>query len=203
MTKILIVEDDPLMSRMYERIFAFEKYEVVMAHDGEDGLAKILTEKPTLVLLDIMMPKMNGLQVLEKVKADPATKSIPIIMLTNLAGQQDAEAALSKGAVKYIIKSEHDPKQVSEMVKDILAGYTRNEVPTVHVEASPTAQPISEPVSQVAPPETSLQAPQQVVEAISQVPVQQPQAPQPQLPVSAPVQPTPTPSTPEPQKPTS
>src|SRR5260221_266197 len=166
-------------------------------------LAKILTEKPTLVLLDIMMPKMNGLQVLEKVKADPATKSIPIIMLTNLAGQQDAEAALSKGAVKYIIKSEHDPKQVSEMVKDILAGYTRNEVPTVHVEASPTAQPISEPVSQVAPPETSLQAPQQVVEAISQVPVQQPQAPQPQLPVSAPVQPTPTPSTPEPQKPTS
>ncbi len=130
MAKILIVEDDPLMSRMYEKVFTFEKYDVIVAHDGEEGYAKILTEKPTLILLDIMMPKMNGLQVLEKIKLNPDTKSIPVIMLTNLAGQQDAEAALSKGAVKYIIKSEHDPKEVSEIVKEILAGYTRDEVPT-------------------------------------------------------------------------
>jgi CheY-like chemotaxis protein len=76
-----------------------------------------------------MMPKMNGLQALEKLKADVETKSIPVVMLTNLAGQQDAEAALAKGAVKYIIKSEYEPKQVANMVKEILAGYTRNEVP--------------------------------------------------------------------------
>jgi len=79
--------------------------------------------------LDIMMPKMNGLQLLEKVKLDPDTKSIPIVMLTNLAGQQDAETAMSKGAIKYIIKSEYEPKQITNMVKEILAGYTRNEVP--------------------------------------------------------------------------
>ncbi|MFA5025372.1 MAG: response regulator [Candidatus Shapirobacteria bacterium] len=131
MTKILIVEDDPLMSRMYQKIFKFEGFEVDFAGNGEEGLEKIRATKPTLVLLDIMMPKMNGLEVLEKVKLDPETKNIPIIMLTNLAGTQDAEAALAKGAVKYIIKSENEPKTVVNMVKEILAGYTRDAVPEI------------------------------------------------------------------------
>ena len=129
MAKILIVEDDPLMSRMYQKIFTFEGFEVDMAADGEVGLEKARAGKPTLILLDIMMPKMNGLEVLGKLKADPETKTIPVVMLTNLAGEQDAETALAKGAVKYIIKSEYEPKQVTNMVKEILAGYTRNEVP--------------------------------------------------------------------------
>ncbi|SRR5258706_1187171 len=131
MAKVLIVEDDPLLSRMYHKIFSFEGYEVEIADDGEQGLEKVRSAKPTVILLDIMMPKMNGLQVLEKLKADPDTKTIPVIMLTNLAGQQDAEMALSKGAVKYIVKSEHEPKEVTNMVKEIIAGYTRNEVPKV------------------------------------------------------------------------
>jgi CheY-like chemotaxis protein len=135
MAKVLIVEDDPLMARMYQKIFGFEGYEVSLAADGEEGIQKAGAEKPTIVLLDIMMPKMNGIQALDKLKANPDTKNIPIIMLTNLAGQQDAETALTKGAVKYIIKSEHEPKQVTDMVKEIIAGYTRNEVPTV---ATPT-----------------------------------------------------------------
>jgi len=129
--KILIVEDDPLMSRMYQKIFTFEGFETILAGDGEQGLEMIKKEKPNLILLDIMMPKMNGLQVLEKIKLDPETKAIPVVMLTNLAGQQDAETALTKGAVKYIVKSEYDPKQVTNMVKEILAGYTRDQVPTV------------------------------------------------------------------------
>lgn len=129
MAKLLIVEDDPLMSRMYEKIFKFEGYEVELSVNGEEGLEKAKTAKPTLILLDIMMPKMNGLEVLEKLKADPAIKTIPVVMLTNLAGQQDAEKALSMGAVKYIIKSEYEPKQVANMIKEILAGATRNEVP--------------------------------------------------------------------------
>jgi twitching motility two-component system response regulator PilH len=131
MAKLLVVEDDPLMSRMYQKIFAFEGYEVESAGDGEEGLEKARSSKPTIILMDIMMPKMNGLQALDKLKADPETKAIPVIMLTNLAGQQDAEAALSKGAIKYIIKSEYEPKQVVSMVKEILAGYTRNDVPVV------------------------------------------------------------------------
>ncbi len=131
MTKVLIVEDDPLMSRMYQKIFTFQKYEVVVAGDGEEGLAMVASTNPTIILLDVMMPKMNGLQVLEKLKADPATKHIPVVMLTNLAGQQDAETALSKGAVKYIIKSEHEPREIADMVDEIIAGYTRNDVPSV------------------------------------------------------------------------
>ncbi len=129
MAKILIVEDDPLISRMYQKIFTFEGYDVDTATDGEEGLVKVREGKPSMVLLDVMMPKLNGIEMLKRLKADPDTKSIPVVMLTNLSGEQDAEAALSLGAVKYIIKSDHDPKQIADMVKEILAGYTRDEVP--------------------------------------------------------------------------
>lgn len=130
MAKILIIEDDPLMSRMYQTIFTFGKYEVETAGDGEEGLTKVSLVNPTIILLDVMMPKMNGLQVLEKLKANPETKKIPVVMLTNLAGMQDAEAALAKGAVKYIVKSEHEPEEVYDMVEQIVAGYTRNDIPS-------------------------------------------------------------------------
>lgn len=129
MVKILLTEDDALMARMYQKIFTFEGFEVEVATNGQECLDKVRVNPPTIILLDVMMPVLNGLDTLEKLKADPATKSIPVIMLTNLAGQQDAEAALAKGAVKYIIKSEHEPKQIADMVKEIVAGYTRNEVP--------------------------------------------------------------------------
>jgi len=129
MAKVLIIEDDPLMLRMYQKIFSFDGYEVETATDGQAGLEKVRSTKPTVVLLDVMMPKMNGLEVLEKIKADPEIKSIPVVMLTNLAGQQDVEKALSMGAVKYIIKSEYEPKQVSDMVKEIISAHSRGDVP--------------------------------------------------------------------------
>lgn len=129
MTTILIVEDDPLISRMYQKIFTFENYRVELAADGQEGLDKARSIKPTIILLDIMMPKMNGLEVLDQLKQDPLIKTIPVVILTNLAGQKDAETALAKGAVKYIVKSEYEPKQIADMVKDILAGYTRDQVP--------------------------------------------------------------------------
>ena len=94
MARILIVEDDPLMSRMYQKIFIFEKYDVDMAANGEEALEKIRTNRPTLILLDIMMPKLNGLQVLDKLKSDPDTKAIPVVILTNLASEKDAENAM-------------------------------------------------------------------------------------------------------------
>jgi CheY-like chemotaxis protein len=133
MAKILIVEDDPLMLRMYQKIFTFEKYEVEIAENGEVGLEKVRSVHPDLILLDIMMPKLNGLQVLDKLKADPDTKAIPVVMLTNLASEKDAENSLLKGAVKYIVKSQFEPKQITEMVKEILAGYTHDQVPTAAV----------------------------------------------------------------------
>ena len=129
MAKILIIEDDQLMIRLYQKVFKFEKYDVAVASNGKDGLEKVDSFKPTLILLDIMMPKMNGLEVLTKLKANPETKKIPVVVLTNLAGTQDAETAMAKGAVKYIVKSEHEPKEVTKIVKGILAGYTRDKVP--------------------------------------------------------------------------
>ena len=119
MAKILIIEDDPLMSRLYQKAFTFEGYQVVAAFDGEEGWEKMKQENPNIILLDIMMPKMNGLEFLQKIKKDPDYKKIPIVCLTNLAGQQDAEKALLLGAVKYIVKSEYEPKQVVNMIKEI------------------------------------------------------------------------------------
>ncbi len=130
MAKILIVEDDPLMQRMYQKAFTFDGYEVVVAGDGVEGIDKARTEKPTAVLLDVMMPKMNGLDALAKMKSDPDLKKLPVIMLTNLAGSADAEKALELGSVKYIVKSEQEPKEVVRMVKEIVAGYTRDEIPS-------------------------------------------------------------------------
>jgi CheY-like chemotaxis protein len=121
MTTILIVEDDELMARLYRKVFNFEGFNVEMAGDGQAGIDKAREAKPSLILLDVMMPRLNGLDALVQLKADPKTKDIPVIMLTNLAGQQDAQQALAKGAVKYIIKSENDPKGVAAIVKDVLA----------------------------------------------------------------------------------
>jgi len=125
------------MSRMYQKIFTLEGYEVEIATDGVEGLEKSRSSKPTLVLLDIMMPKMNGLQVLEKLKVDPETKKIPVVILTNLAGSRDAENAMLKGAVKYIVKSEYEPKQIIDMVKEILSGYTRDHIPLATAQKKP------------------------------------------------------------------
>ncbi|MEI8232832.1 MAG: response regulator [bacterium] len=131
--QILIVEDDPLMSRLYSKVFSIEGYEVSVAIDGEEGLLAVHKSKPTVILLDVMMPKMNGLELLEKLKSDPETKKIPVIMLTNLAGEADAEKAITLGAVKYIVKSEYEPKAIVNMVKEILAGYTRDSLPSAKV----------------------------------------------------------------------
>lgn len=121
--KILIVEDDPLMRRMYQKTFLLEGYEVDLAVDGEEGVLKAKS-KPDVILMDIMMPKMDGIQALVLIKQDPELKNIPVVMLTNLAESSKAEEAIGKGAVKYIIKSEYDPKQVVDLVKQVLGAGT-------------------------------------------------------------------------------
>lgn len=135
MAKILIIEDDPLMSRMYQKIFTFEQYEVELAADGEEGLLKAKNVMPTLILLDVMMPKLNGFQVLERLKLDPELKNIPVVMLTNLASEQDAQTAMLKGAVKYIVKSQFEPKDITKMVQEIIEANTRDEIPTAATAA--------------------------------------------------------------------
>jgi len=126
---VLLIEDDNLLVRMYQDKFTGDGYKVVVALDGENGLAKLKKEKPTLVLLDIMMPKMNGFEVLKKIKADPSSKNIPVILLTNLGGEDDAKKGLEMGAVAYLIKSDYTPDEVIAKIKEILSASTRDEIP--------------------------------------------------------------------------
>jgi two-component system alkaline phosphatase synthesis response regulator PhoP len=136
MAKLFMAEDDPLMSRMYERAFRLAGHDLTMAFDGEEALVAIkkLDPPPVLALLDVMMPKKSGFDVLRDMKADDKLKNIPVIMLTNLAGQADAEKGLSIGAVMYLIKSQYSPKQVIEKVDEIIKSYGgRQETPTVKV----------------------------------------------------------------------
>ena len=88
--KILVLEDDQYTRDIYHDVLTEAGFEVTTAVDGEEGLVKIKEGGYNLILLDMMMPKVNGLEVLEKLKADPETKKIPIVMLTNLAGEKDA-----------------------------------------------------------------------------------------------------------------
>jgi len=137
MTKIFIIEDDPLMIRMYEKAFKLSGYEVEVAFDGEDAINKLkaMETKPTMMLLDIMMPKMSGFDVLRTIKEDADLKTIPVVVLTNLAGQDDAEKALELGAVLYLVKSQYDPKEIVDKVKEILSGYTKKgDAPEVKVK---------------------------------------------------------------------
>ena len=119
--RILIVEDDTLVSRMYDKVFGFEGFEVTVVDNGVDGLKTAKTLAPDLILLDVMMPKMNGLDVLDALKQDVSTKDIPVVMLTNLSGTQDAQTAIQKGALEYLIKSQYKPRDVVEKIKQILS----------------------------------------------------------------------------------
>jgi DNA-binding response OmpR family regulator len=131
MARVLIVEDDPLVNRMYQKIFESGGYQVEVADNGEEGLEKIKTFRPSIVLLDMMMPKINGHELLRKLKSMPEASKTPVVVLSNLSTTADTEAALSEGAVRYIMKSDYNPKEVYEVVKGILAGYTRDEIPEV------------------------------------------------------------------------
>jgi CheY-like chemotaxis protein len=120
MVKIVLVEDEVLVARMYESSLTYEGFNVVVAMNGKQAVEMIQTEKPDLVLLDIMMPEMSGMEVLEIIKSDAATKGIPIVMLTNLSGKHDVESALAKGAMEYWVKSDLRPRELSDKVKKIL-----------------------------------------------------------------------------------
>ena len=120
MTKVLIIEDEPLVVRMYEKSLRFDNFEVISALNGLEGLEKMKSEKPDLVLLDVMMPEMNGIQVLDEMEKDPTIKDIPVVMLTNLSGEHDAELAMSKGAVQYWVKKDAKPQELGTRINEVL-----------------------------------------------------------------------------------
>jgi DNA-binding response OmpR family regulator len=102
--KILIVDDDPIILRLLASRLKNSGYDVVSAIDGESGLKKAIAKKPDLVLLDIIMPGLNGFEVCKRLKENDKTKDIPVIMLTALAGEKDLSKSLEEGADCFITK---------------------------------------------------------------------------------------------------
>lgn len=120
---ILLVDDDPLLNRMYQVKLSEDGYNIEIAANGEEALIKARKHKPDLILLDLMMPKMNGIEALKELKKDETTKDIKIIILTNLDDKDgNLEKAKGMGALDYLVKSETDLKVLSEKVKSVLRG---------------------------------------------------------------------------------
>lgn len=118
--KVLIIEDDSFISDMYKIKFESEGFDVTVASDGIQGLETVGKEHPSLILLDVVMSKMDGFAVLQKLKKTPETKDIPVIMLTNLGQKDSVEKGLKLGAADYIIKAHFTPMEVVEKVKEFL-----------------------------------------------------------------------------------
>jgi DNA-binding response OmpR family regulator len=117
---ILLVEDDVFLVEIYQKKFEMEGFKVMVATNGEKGLADAQKKKPDVVLLDILLPKLDGFAVLDKLKADPETKKIPVILLTNLGQKDDVERGLAAGAEDYLIKTHFKPSEVVDKVRKVL-----------------------------------------------------------------------------------
>lgn len=118
--KILIVEDDNFLVEMYTTKFELEGFQVVTAEDGEKGLEVAKAENPNIILLDILMPKMDGFTTLEELKKDESLKNIPVILLTNLGQKEDVKKGFDLGAAGYLIKAHFMPSEVVGKIKKIL-----------------------------------------------------------------------------------
>ena len=118
--KILIVEDDKFLRELIGQKLLKEGYDIVEAVDGEKGIKSIKDEKPDLVLLDLILPGMDGFEVLIKMKEDTAIAQIPVIILSNLGQKDDIEKGLKMGAVGYLIKAHFTPGEIIDKIKVIL-----------------------------------------------------------------------------------
>ena len=114
--KILVVEDDEFLMKIYEIKFKQEGHLVIKAVNGEQGVDLAKSEKPDLILLDLILPKKSGFEVLDEIKADPETKDIPIIIISNLGQDEDVKKGLDKGASDYIVKANSTIEEFMEKI---------------------------------------------------------------------------------------
>lgn len=118
--KILVIEDDEFINRMYVTKIEHEGFEALSAADGEAGLQMVINNLPNLILLDLLLPKRDGLSVLAEVKRRPETKKIPVIVLTNLNQQEHVEKCFSLGAAECLIKAHFTPSEVMQKARALL-----------------------------------------------------------------------------------
>lgn len=120
--KILIIEDDRYISKMYQLKLSLEGYEVQVAENGREGVDRVKEFMPDIILLDILMPELDGFEVLKIVKGDEATKDIPVLIMSNLGQEDHVEKGMKLGAIGYIVKSQYTPSKVVEKIKSVISG---------------------------------------------------------------------------------
>lgn len=119
--KVLIVEDDNSLRDVLAEFLEADGFSVVVAADGEEGINLIRETKPDIILLDVVLPKKDGYQVIKEIKSDDDVKNIPIILLTNLGSLSDIEKALELGVTNYLVKSDYQIKEIVAKIKEILS----------------------------------------------------------------------------------
>lgn len=117
---ILIVEDDVFLADLYKTKFTLEGFKVSAAYDGEKGLELAKKVEPDVILLDLVLPKMSGFDVLREIKLDKKVRDVPVILLTNLSQKSDVEKGLKLGADDYLIKAHFMPSEVVEKIKKLV-----------------------------------------------------------------------------------
>lgn len=120
MKKILLIEDDPFLIDIYTTKLKEEKYEVSVAKNGKEAFQILEKEKPDLILLDIVLPYVDGWELLRKIKENKVLKDVKVVILSNLSQKQEIEKGLRMGAEKYLIKAHFTPSQVINEIKKIL-----------------------------------------------------------------------------------
>jgi DNA-binding response OmpR family regulator len=118
---ILIIEDDEFFRDLVDKKLISEGFNVAKAVDGEEGIKKTKEEKPDLILLDLLLPNVDGFEVLERIKKDPDTASIPVIILSNLGQKEEVEKGLESGAADFLIKAQFTSDEIIEKVRNVLA----------------------------------------------------------------------------------
>jgi DNA-binding response OmpR family regulator len=115
--KVLLIEDDEAAAEMYRLRLAADGYTVVLAHDGEEGLRMATDEAPDFIYLDLRLPGLDGFEVLESLRAEPATTHIPVIILSNYGEPELRERGLKLGALEFLVKADTTPEQLSTKVE--------------------------------------------------------------------------------------
>jgi len=118
--KILIIEDDRFLRELITRKLLDEGFAIIEAVDGEEGIKKVKEEKPDLILLDLILPSIDGFEVLSQIKKEENLKSIPVIILSNLGQKEEVEKGLKLGAIDYLIKAHFTPGEIIEKIKNNL-----------------------------------------------------------------------------------
>lgn len=118
--KILLIEDEPGQALAISSALSNAGYEIAVAGDGKEGLAKAKTENPDLILLDIVLPKMDGVAVLKELKKNPETKEIPVIILTNLATGETMRETMEAGSSDYLVKTDYTLEELAGKIKQAL-----------------------------------------------------------------------------------